>query len=62
MARFRCRACARSGECGYEHHGHACPLCGSPEVVFAVAIEELPDEVLGALAAIAPADDDETEE
>ncbi|UGV24612.1 hypothetical protein E0H22_02285 [Rhodopseudomonas boonkerdii] len=50
MARFRCAACTRSGECGYDDRGYACPLCGSPDVVFAVAIEELPDEVLGALA------------
>lgn len=62
MALFRCTACTRSGEHEYEHFGHACPLCGSPDVVFAVAIEDLPDEALEALAAIAPATDDETEE
>jgi hypothetical protein len=62
MARFRCTACARTGECEYEPDGHACPLCGSRDVVFALAIEELPDEVLEALASIAPSGDDEAEE
>jgi hypothetical protein len=32
------------------------------DVVFALAIEELPDEVLEALASIAPSGDDEAEE
>ncbi len=54
MARFRCTACAGSGEHEYDQLGHACPLCGSPDVVFAVAVEELPDEVLEALVGIAP--------
>lgn len=54
MARFRCTACARSGEHEYDHLGHACPLCGSPDVMFAMAIEDLPDGVLEALIGIAP--------
>ena len=58
MARFLCRACARSGECEHEHHRRACPLCGSSEVVFAVAVEELPDEVLAALAGVAASSGD----
>jgi hypothetical protein len=61
MARIRCQACARSGECEYDCD-HACPFCGLSKVAFAVAIEELPNQVLEALAAIAPARDDETEE
>jgi hypothetical protein len=58
MARFRCMACNRSGKCQYHHRGHGCPLCGSPEVVFTVATDELPDEVLVAFGPVPPAGDD----
>lgn len=49
MARFRCGACGRSGECEHEGESHGCPLCGSPDVVSALATEEVPDEVLAVL-------------
>ena len=44
MARFRCRACGKEGTFVYETGRHACPLCGSLDVQFAVGIEELPDD------------------
>jgi Zn finger protein HypA/HybF involved in hydrogenase expression len=62
MARFRCGACAQSGEFEYDDNGHNCPLCGSPDVVFAMAIEELPFEVLDDIAPIKSVDDESTEE
>jgi Zn finger protein HypA/HybF involved in hydrogenase expression len=43
MARFRCRACDHEG--AFEYDGrHACPRCGSPDVQFALCVEELPDD------------------
>ena len=44
MARFRCRACGEEGTIEYLAGRHACPGCGSPDVQFAVGIEELPDD------------------
>lgn len=44
MARFRCRACGRDGTWTYDPERHACPLCGSIDVQFAVGIDELPDD------------------
>ena len=44
MAKFRCRACGREGTFEYQAGRHACPRCGSPDVQFAIGIEELPDE------------------
>jgi rRNA maturation endonuclease Nob1 len=44
MARFRCRACGREETFGYQAERHACPGCGSPDVQFAIGIEELPDD------------------
>jgi hypothetical protein len=62
MARFRCAACGRNGECEYDADRHQCPLCGSSDVVFALAVEELPDEVLDAIASAEPLDDQESGE
>jgi len=63
MARFRCSACGREGRCDYRADGHRCPLCGSADVVFAVAVEELPDEILDAtVSAERPDDADESED
>ncbi|QOG19142.1 hypothetical protein [Bradyrhizobium sp. SEMIA] len=62
MARFRCAACRREGECEYDGNNHRCPLCGSPDVVFALAIEELPDAVLDAINSAEPLDDHPDEE
>lgn len=50
MAKFRCVACRRKGEFEYDGDSHGRPLGGSADVVFALAIEEVPDEVLAALA------------
>ncbi|MCA1551078.1 hypothetical protein I6F36_30045 [Bradyrhizobium sp. BRP19] len=61
MARFRCGACGRKGECEYDGDRHGCPLCGSAEVVFALAIEEVPDELLAALSSL-ETDDEERDE
>lgn len=44
MATFRCRACGREGKFEYQAGRHACPCCGSPDVQFAVGIEEFPDD------------------
>lgn len=49
MAKFRCGACGRKGECEFDGDRPGCPLCGSADVVFAPAIEEVPDELLAAL-------------
>jgi hypothetical protein len=62
MARFRCAACGRKGECDYEPHRHECPLCGSADVVFALAIDELPEELVAALLRAEPLDDDDNDE
>ena len=59
MARFRCAACGRNGQCDYHGGRHRCPLCDSSDVVFALAIEELPDAVLEAIASAQLLDDDE---
>lgn len=45
MARFRCRACRQEGEFTYAG-AHECPRCGSPDVQFALGIEEMPDELI----------------
>jgi hypothetical protein len=47
MARFRCRACNQEGTFEYEAGRHACPRCGSPDVQFALRVDEMPDELLG---------------
>jgi len=54
MAKFRCRACGPKGEFEYDGDRHGCPLCGSSDVVFALAIEELPDGLLEQLLALPP--------
>ena len=62
MARFRCAACEREGECDYEADRHECPLCGSPNVVFALGIDELPEEFVAALLDAEPLDEDDNDE
>ncbi len=61
MARFRCTACGRMGECDYERHRHECPRCGSEEVVFALAIDELPEQLVATLRRAEPLDDDDND-
>jgi hypothetical protein len=56
MAGFRCAACDQEGECVYEITRHECPVCGSADVVFALPVDELPDEFVEALG---PADEDD---
>jgi rRNA maturation endonuclease Nob1 len=60
MARFRCRACGQEGTFVYTG-GHACPKCGSPDVQFALSIDELADDdpLIVALTKMA---DDSTEQ
>jgi hypothetical protein len=43
MPPFRCRACQEQGTFTYDGR-HACPRCGSPDVQFALGIEEIPDD------------------
>lgn len=62
MARFRCAACGREGECIYDKERHECPSCGSADVVFALGIDELPDEFVEELFKAEPFDDGEDEE
>ena len=62
MARFRCVGCGKEGEFAYDPMRHDCPLCGSAEVVFAMAIDELPDELFEALALPEHGDEIETDE
>jgi Zn finger protein HypA/HybF involved in hydrogenase expression len=40
MARYRCRNCGEEGQFVYEGF-HACPICGSKDVQFALAVDEL---------------------
>lgn len=63
MARFRCRACAREGEFTYDPRRHECPRCGSPNVQFALGIDEMPDELIDRIGRQAePLDDHPTDE
>ncbi|KGJ66494.1 hypothetical protein BJA5080_03113 [Bradyrhizobium diazoefficiens SEMIA 5080] len=62
MAGFRCAACEREGACDYEPHRHECPLCGAADVVFALGIDELPDELVAALLDVEPLDDHDNDE
>ncbi|MGY3618445.1 hypothetical protein [Bradyrhizobium sp. USDA 10063] len=62
MARFRCAACGREGEFVYDPQRHECPRCSSKDVVFALAIDELSDEIIEAIASAEPLDDPETDE
>ena len=59
MARFRC---GKEGEFVYDPARHECPLCGSADVVFALAIDELPDEFVEALGLPEQSNEDETDE
>jgi len=62
MARFRCGACGQEGEFTYDPKRHACLRCGSSEVVFALPIDELPDELVEAMVSAEPLDDHPTDE
>lgn len=66
MARFRCRACGREGEFTYDPTRHECPRCGSPDVQFALGIDEMPEELIDrivqALSQAEPLDDHPTDE
>jgi hypothetical protein len=63
MARFRCRACGQEGTFVYSG-GHACPRCGSPDVQFAIGVEELPDDdpLVEAMARLAETEPPETDD
>lgn len=62
MAKFRCGACGRKGECEDDPDSHRCPLCGSSGVVFSLSVEEVPDEVLAAFASLRSDDGGRDEE
>jgi len=62
MAKFRCRACGQEGEVVYDPTHHACPRCGSLDVVFALPIDELPDKFVEALLNAEPLDDEKNED
>jgi hypothetical protein len=62
MARFLCATCGRDGEFVYDPARHECPVCGSADVVFALGIDELPDEFVEALLQAEPLNDDKTDE
>jgi hypothetical protein len=62
MARFRCAACGQEGEFVNDPTRHECPRCGSSDVVFALPVDELPDEFIEALLQAEPLDDHETDE
>ena len=65
MARFRCRACGQIGEFTYDPTRHECPCCGSPNVQFALGIDEMPDELIDrivqSLSQAEPLDDHPTD-
>lgn len=50
VARFRCRACGQKGGFTYDPTRHECPRCGSPDVQFALAIDEMPEELINLMA------------
>lgn len=50
MARFRCRACGQEGEFTYDPTRHECPRCVSPDVQFALALDEIPEELIDRMA------------
>ncbi len=62
MARFRCAACGREGEFAYDPQRHECPRCGASDVVFALGIDELPDEFIQMLLQAEPLDDKKNED
>jgi rubredoxin len=62
MARFRCAACGQEGEFAYDPKRHACPVCGSSDVVFALPVDELPEEFVEALLNAEPLDDETNED
>lgn len=62
MARFRCAACGKDGEVDYDPTRHQCTRCGSSDVVFALSIDELPDELIEVLSQAEPLDDHPTGE
>ena len=62
MARFLCNACSQEGELAYDPELHECPRCGSPDVVFAIPTDKLPDEIVEALLSAEPLDDEKNED
>lgn len=62
MARFSCAACGQEGDFTFDPTRHECPLCGSNDVVFALGIDEMPDELFEALMHAEPLDDDPDED
>lgn len=63
-SRFRCAACGQAGKHRWDPdpQAHACPVCGSPDVVFTVSALEIPDELVEVLLDAEPADADASED
>jgi hypothetical protein len=61
MARFHCSACGQEGLLDYDPRRHACPLCGSRDATLFIPLDELPDQVLAAIAEAEPLDPDPDE-
>jgi hypothetical protein len=61
MARFRCRSCSEEGTFVYTG-GHACPLCGSRDVQLTIDVEELSDDNITALTALAESEPPEADD
>jgi len=62
MARYQCRACGFDGE-GAWHGELVCPRCGSrPAVRVALAVEEMTEADLAAIAAAVPGGEDLAED
>lgn len=57
MGKFVCSACGKEGKFIYDPPRHECPYCGSNDVLFALGIDEIPDEFLEALTQAEQLDD-----
>jgi hypothetical protein len=57
MARFCCSNCGEDGDFVYSPSRHECPCCGSPDVVFALGLHEVSDDLIDALVSAEPLDD-----
>jgi Zn finger protein HypA/HybF involved in hydrogenase expression len=63
-SKFRCAACGQQGEHPWnpDPQAHRCPMCGSPEVVFALSAVDLPDDIVEALLKAEPLDSEKDED
>jgi hypothetical protein len=63
-SKFRCAACGQQGEHPWnpDPQAHRCPMCGSPDVVFALSAVDLPDDIVEALLKAEPLDGEKDED